>query len=99
MNCISVPKGFLDPDTLGLILGPQTPNPTMKKHFYVTTTLLALGASALFAQDEKAPAEKAEEKKPVDVGEVSYSIGVDIGRNFKRMLLEPDFDKLIEGMN
>ena len=44
-------------------------------------------------QSTPAPAEKTDKKK------VSYGIGVDIGRNFKRLALDIDLDVLAKGLN
>ena len=44
-------------------------------------------------QSTPAPVEKTDKKK------VSYGIGVDIGRNFKRLALDIDLDVLAKGLN
>jgi len=91
---------------------PQTspaPITTMHKIRLLTSLLLALGGSALFAQNTPpaapappanppAPAPPPAPAEPVDMKAVSYIIGADLGLKLKSNSVEASLDNLIAGI-
>lgn len=58
----------------------------------------AAAPASTTATTASAPAAPAQALPPVDKGKVSYSIGVDLGENFKTQGIEVDPDMLVKGM-
>jgi FKBP-type peptidyl-prolyl cis-trans isomerase FklB len=106
---LSLPKPFLDRlcaafkmGALNIIgLEPQRLSEDMKKILTTIACMLPLGMTSLIAQEPAAPvapAAAAEPAKPLNMDDVSYSIGVDIGGNLKRNNVEANLDELLAGI-
>lgn len=74
----------------------------MKRIICIFACALPMSIASIFAQNPAvtAPATPTQEQpaKPVNMDDVSYSIGVDIGRNFKRNMVDPNMDEFITGL-